>query len=122
MAPEVKGVRIASRTDTAVELEIQLENSEVVKLRLNSMSSAAIIHAILENGPYERPSHAGATARVLDVPSYGFATSPSAEGHVALAFQLTKNCYPLAIRVPHAKLPELRAAIAQWETQRAGKA
>jgi hypothetical protein len=122
MALDVKGVRVTGRTDTSMDLEILLESSEVVKLQLNSITGAAIIKAIVENCPYPSPARAGVPELLLDFPSYGFATSPSAEGHVALAFQLSQNRYPVAIRVPHQKLSEIRASIAQWETQQPGKA
>ena len=59
---------------------------------------------------------------ILDFPCFGFATSPSAEGHLALAFQLSQNRYPVAIRVPAEKLPEIRTGIAKWETQKPGMA
>lgn len=122
MALDVKGIRVSGRTDTSMDLELLLENSEVVKLQLNGMTGAAIIKAIVENCPYPRPARADVPPLLLDFLSYGFATSRSAEGHVALAFQLSKNRYPVAIRVPHSKLAEIRASIAQWETQQPGKA
>jgi hypothetical protein len=122
MAPEIKDVRFGNRTDTSLELEILLENSEVARFRINSITGAAIIKAIVENGPYLRPARDDVPERLLDFPSYGFATSPSAEGHVALAFQLSRNRYPVAIRVPQQKLSDIRADIARWETQQPGKA
>lgn len=121
MASEIERVRIKNRTESSLEMEMHLANSEVVEIRLDSMSAGAMVKAILENGPY--PKHrAGEPELVLDFLSYGFATSPSAEGHLALVFQLSRNRFPVAIRVPHEKLADIRAAIAQWETQRPGKA
>ncbi|MCA0448367.1 MAG: hypothetical protein LCH62_01180 [Proteobacteria bacterium] len=116
MASQVKSIRASNRTQTSLELEISLENSETVTLDLNSISGAAIVKAIVEHGPYAPEPY------VLDFASFGFASSPSAEGHVALAFKLSKNLYPVAIRVPQEKLPSIRASIAQWESQQPGRA
>jgi hypothetical protein len=116
MASDIKGVRVGDRTDTSMELKILLDNSQVVELHLNSQTGAAIVAAIIENCP------SLAEPMVLDFPAYGFATSPSAEGHVALAFKLSENRYPVSIRVPQEKLSALRADISRWEAQQPGRA
>ena len=107
MASEIERVRIKNRTESSLEMEMHLANSEVVEIRLDSMSAGAMVKAILENGPY--PKHrAGKPEFVLDFLSYGFATSPSAEGHLALVFQLSRNRFPVAIRAPHVQMAERR--------------
>lgn len=116
MTSNIKGVRAGNRTDTSMELKLLLEGSQVVDLQLSNETGASIIAAIIENCP------ALAEPNLLDFPAYGFATSPSAEGHVALAFKLSENCYPVSIRVPQEKLSDLRASIAKWEAQQSGQA
>ncbi|WP_428247539.1 hypothetical protein [Ferrovibrio sp.] len=117
MAVGVERIRVTGRTETTIDVEINAGGSEVVTLRLDGMSGAALIAAIMGHAP------AMPAPNILDLPCYGFATSPSAEGQIALAFQVTPNRYPLAIRVPHEKLAEIRAAIAKWETlQQGGRA
>ena len=116
MTTNVRRVSAFDRTGKSLDLEIELENSKIVKLQLDGTTAAAIVAAIVNHGPSMDPPN------VLDFPCFGFATSPSAEGHLALAFQLSSNRYQVAIRVPHEKLPEIRAGIAKWENQKPGRA
>lgn len=116
MTTNVKRVSAYDRAGGSMEMEIELDDSKVVNLKLDGDTAAAIVAAIVQHAaPMTSPN-------MLDFPCFGFATSPSAEGHLALAFQLSKNRYPVAIRVPPEKLPEIRAGIAQWENLKPGRA
>lgn len=115
MKPMITRVTARNRTNDTLDLEIELQNREVINLHLNAEGAAAIVAAIVNNCP-PHPTHS------LDFPCYGFATTLSVEGHTVLGFQLSENRFPIAIRVPQEKLLEVRAGIAQWETQRPGRA
>jgi|GEM_PF-2129625 len=115
MKPMITRVHAGTRTDTTLDLDIHLQDGKVVNLHLNAEGAAAIVAAIVEHCP-PHPT------QTVDFPCYGFATTPSVEGDTVLAFQLSANRYPIAIRVPQERLLEVRAGIAKWETQRPGTA